>query len=46
MNDLAVPLQSTVNLEDQLQALAQVFGDEYANEFNDPVMFRQHSFQS
>ena len=46
MNDLAAPLQSTVNLEDQLQALAQVFGDEYANEVNDPVMFRQHSFQS
>ncbi|MDO8279815.1 MAG: hypothetical protein Q7T63_17025 [Burkholderiaceae bacterium] len=47
MNDLPIPLYPpVVNREDQLKALAQVFGDEYANDFNDPVIFRVHTFES
>ncbi len=47
MNDLATAShQPIVTREDQLRALAEVFGEEYANEFNDPVLFRHYTFES
>ncbi len=48
MNDLAASASPTpiVTREDQLKALAQVFGQEYADDFQDPVVFRHYEFAS
>jgi hypothetical protein len=48
MNDLATSAMQSpiVTREDQLRALAQVFGQEYADDFQDPVVFRQYEFFS
>lgn len=47
MIEAATPtLAAPVTHEEQLASLAEVFGDEYANDFQDPVVFRRFEFFS
>jgi hypothetical protein len=42
----APPPPSPVDAEEQLNALAEVFGEYFAADFQDPVVFRRYCFQS
>lgn len=42
----APPPPSPVDTEEQLNALAEVFGQYFAEDFQDPVVFRRYCFQS
>jgi hypothetical protein len=42
----APPTPSPVDAEEQLNALADVFGEYFAEDFQDPVVFRRYCFQS
>jgi hypothetical protein len=42
----APPPPSALDAEEQLNALAEVFGEYFAEDFQDPVVFRRHCFQS
>lgn len=47
MNDFtAPPVALPVDADEQLSAMAEVFGEHYAQDFQDAVVFRRHSFQS
>jgi hypothetical protein len=43
---VAPPIPSSVGAEEQLNALAEVFGQHYAQDFQDAVVFRSYCFQS
>ena len=41
-----LPLPSSFGADEQLSALAEVFGQHYAQDFQDAVVFRSYCFQS